>query len=357
MITRTRLIGAVATIALAGMMFGCGGGSSSSSASYVQTGKLVGGPVTGAAVFADSVSGGTRFVQDSNEIAAATVSDGSASDGLYTLPQLPSYSYILVSRGGTDKITGVPAIQMLAPAGASNITPLTTLVTLDQSGLLRAKLESMLPNGAKYDADVSLSSSPAVLLLVKSIETATRSLTDAIVAQSGYTLAQMQTQNAYIQTRIMQSIAAKLAESGSTVAAISTPTTLTTLLASALDNAIVQIRVDNQNTAIVGSSASIASTVATGAVTAAVNSLGNPTASSPLVTSVVFSESSLANAGSTFLNAVVVTVSQIIGTTITSVLTPATFVPPQVPVFTYTITQIITGATGGTGGSGTGTQF
>lgn len=355
---RTKLVGAVATIAMAGMLYGCGGGGSSSSAGYVQTGKLVGGPVVGATVFADNVAGGVRFVQDTGEIAALTISNGSTSDGVYTLPQLPAYTYILVSRGGVDKITNVPAIQMLAPAGARNITPLTTLVTLAPDATaaeaLKIKLQSLLPAGTAYDADVSESSSQAVLLLVKSIETATRSLTDTIVQQSGNTADQMAIQNAYIQSRIMQAVSAMASDATTTVADLTTPSLLTAKLTTALGVAIQQIRLDNQS-AVTGGTA--ASTIAINSVTAAVDALGNPTASSSLNTAVVMKESSLLNAASMFFNAVATTVTQIIGTTITSVLAPGTFVPPVVPVFTITINQIITGATGGTGGAGTGTQF
>jgi hypothetical protein len=354
MITRSKLFQCVALIALTGMMNGCGGGSSSSSSSFVQTGKLVQGPVTGATVFADNVQGGVRFVQDGTEITAVTNSSGG-----YTLPTLPTYSYILVSKGGTDQMTGMPAIQMLAPAGAANITPLTTLVTLDTSGLLKAKLEALLPNGAKYDTDVSENSSPAVLLLVKSIETAARSLTVAISDKSGSKISD--TQNAYIQARIMQAIAQTLADTGTSAADISTPSTLTTKLTTALGVAVTYILADNSNITITNAAdaVTIASTLATNSVAAAAASLNvSPSLSSPLDMASVKKEATLLNAAATFMNAVTNTVTAIIGTTITAVITPPIFNPPVIPVVTVTITAIITGATGSTGSSGgTGQQF
>src|SRR6185369_16624503 len=47
--------------------------------------------------------------------------------GHFTLPAVPPYSYVIVSRGGTDTLSGKPAMMMLAPSGAQNVSALTTM--------------------------------------------------------------------------------------------------------------------------------------------------------------------------------------------------------------------------------------
>jgi len=312
------------------------------------------GPVSGARIFADRVEAGVRFVEDGGEIATTTLADGS-----YTLPTLPSYNYIIVSKGGIDTLTGMEAIQMLAPAGSKNITPLTTLVALDASnpkldatkGVI-AKLNALLPAGVGYDTNISENSSQAALLLVKSIETATKSLTDALVNVSPQ-------RKAYIQARIMQAIAQTVADPLTTVADLSTPAQLTTKLNTALGVALNNILSDNTNITFTtpGDAAIVAANVATNSVLAARTALGviNPTAALPTAT--VQKESTLLNAATTFLNAVLGTVQVIITSSITVVVTPDPTSPPTITVVTVPIAVIVTGATGSTGSTGTGTQF
>jgi len=350
MMIRSKLFRYVALIALMGMMNGCGGGTSSSPG-FVQSGKLVQGPVSGARIFADRVDAGVRFVEDGGEIATTTLADGS-----YTLPTLPTYNYILVSTGGTDLLTNMPAIQMFAPAGSKNITPLTTLVALDSTNptldSTKGVIAKLKAAGVDYDTDISENSSPAVLLLVKSIETATKSLADALNTGSP-------TRKAYIQARIMQAIALSVAAPGTTVADLSTPSALTTKLTAALGVAVTNILADNSNITFTtpGDAATITSIVAANSVTAAVKSLGNPPQSSPLSTTTVQKEATLLDAAATFLNAVANTVTAIITSSITIVSTPDPVSPPTITVVTVPISIIVTGATGSTGSSGTGAQF
>jgi hypothetical protein len=363
--TRYKIMYYVLVVAVTLLASGCGGGSTSStlSPSYVQAGKVVGGPVSGATVFADhwDPAIGRQFVLDAGEIVAQFNTDDSGS---YRLPVLPTYDYVLVSRGGIDTVTGLDAIQMLAPAGAANITPFTTLVALDATNVkvdptigVRKKLEALLPNGARYDTDVSQYSSPAALLLLKSIETATRSLTDAItsqaiIQQSGYTISQFEVQNAYIQVRIMQAIAQRLA--GPTLD-ITIPDNLAAELTTALTVAIVAIRNDNSNNLVVGDAATIAGKVASDSVTAAVAAL-ETTSATGLSTAIVKLEAGitgLKNVATAFMAAVTSTVNAIIGTTITRVLAPPTFSPPSIPVVRIPISMVLTGSGGGPSSGGT----
>src|SRR6266567_4576965 len=112
------------------------------------SGRLTQGPVGGAVIFADEVSSGTRFVRDDGEIQTTT----DATTGIFTLPSEPGYAYILVSVGGTDQLTNQPAMQLIAPSGSANVTPLTTLVALDTTGLVKAKIEAL---GTSFDVDIS----------------------------------------------------------------------------------------------------------------------------------------------------------------------------------------------------------
>jgi len=141
MITLQRRICFLLLSLLTVVVYGCGGGGSASTpnTTSVQTGSVVQGPVRGATVFADNVAAGTRFVQDAGEISAPTDSTGG-----FFLPSFPSYDFVLVSMGGTDSITGQPALLLLAPAGSANISPLTTLVALDTTKAIQAKLEALM---------------------------------------------------------------------------------------------------------------------------------------------------------------------------------------------------------------------
>jgi len=155
------------------LVLGLGGcGSDSGVAVNNVSGVLTQGPVQGATIFADRIGAGTASLRDSNELYTTTDADGNFS------LQIPvNYgSYRLVSQGGIDKITQKPAMEMVAPAGAKNVTPLTTLVALapaaDQAAL-KAKIEA---TGIKFDADISKNAPTDALVLTKSVETAMESL-------------------------------------------------------------------------------------------------------------------------------------------------------------------------------------
>ncbi|MBN1932934.1 MAG: hypothetical protein JW786_15125 [Desulfobacterales bacterium] len=123
--------------------------------------------VKGATVFADKIEKNSitgNFELDDDE--ARTTS---SQTGDFSLSVPAGYGdYVICSKGGTitnsDGIE-VPARPMLAPAGAENITPVTTLVALDPT--LQEKL------GENYDADIAdpLGTSGEILQLAKTVET------------------------------------------------------------------------------------------------------------------------------------------------------------------------------------------
>jgi hypothetical protein len=136
----------------------CGGsgGSGGSSESAGIQGKLAQVYVKGALVWADKVeaNGLGNFARDAGETDSNSDNSGGYSlDVTYT-------DYVLVTTGGTVTNSSgeeVPAAPMLAPAvssgqGTTNITPLTTLVTMDPT--LKAKLSNL----GDWNADIASSS-------------------------------------------------------------------------------------------------------------------------------------------------------------------------------------------------------
>ena len=348
MISRSKLVSTFCLVALAAGMNGCGSDSTTPTAG--QSGRLVEGPVTGATVFADRVSGGVRFVQDSDEVATKTDS----VTGNFTLPSVPGYNYILVSKGGTDKITGQPAIQLLAPAGAANITALTTLVTLDTTGGVKAKLQALMPSGFSYDSDISTTASPAVLLVTKSVETIVQSLTNSVTSAAvtgGKTLTQAQV--SYIQSQTMQAIAQEFAKPAVDVTTLSTTASLVTTLGSAVSTATTNIQANNANVVFQAGTADTLAANAVGA-TQTVFNIGTTAGTTGLAGG---ETAAFATAGATatkaFTDSVSATTS---GLTVTVNTTPLLFAPPPVQVVTPITIPGTTGTTGGSS-SGNGATF
>ncbi len=114
----------------------------------VVSGRLAQTYVSGATVIADKVAadGIGNFRVDEGEV--RTISD---ADGYYEFTIPPNYGeYVLCSKGGTvrnSRGARVPALPMLAPEGAQNLTLTTTLVALHPS--LKNKI------GADFDKDVA----------------------------------------------------------------------------------------------------------------------------------------------------------------------------------------------------------
>ena len=153
--------------ALAG--FGCSDGGSRPAGDLGATlsGSVVQGPVSGALVIADKNG---NYLLDSDE--AFTFSDANGDFNDLVIPD--GYgSYVLVSTGGIDTLTDQPALPMLAPAGAKNITPITTLVALtpeaDRAALI-ADLDALAGEGNGYDSDPSEAAPADFVSLVKVVE-------------------------------------------------------------------------------------------------------------------------------------------------------------------------------------------
>ena len=233
MITKSKLFRGLSMGAFVVAMNGCSGGEGDSAALQGQSGKLIQGPVMGATVFADDISGGVHFTLGANEVSATT-----DESGIFTLPSVPGYNYVLVSSGGKDKLTNQPAIQMIAPAGSANVTPITTLVALDTTGSVKGKLESLMP-GFKFDDDISTSASPAVLMVAKSVETMVAAMTNAVSQKATAGGSKISAaQISAIQATTMLSITQELAKSNDD---LKTTVNLSTTLKAAATSAVISI--------------------------------------------------------------------------------------------------------------------
>jgi hypothetical protein len=355
MITRSKLLCSLLLVAFTGLMYGCGGGGSTAG-STPPSGKLVKGPVEGAIVFADRLDANNspNLVRDSDEVWAQT-----DANGKFTLPSVPNYKYVLVSQGGKDTLpsprTQQNAILMLAPAGSANITILTTLVALDTTGTVYKNLQALqsAPLNAALDFDVSTASTPATLLLMKSVEYAVQSITSTVsskAALSGFTITDQQI--ALIQCQALQQIALEFAKSTSNLA---TPAGLKAALTTAVSAGLTEI-----NKAVnIDINPSAATSIADTAVSEA--SALNPTlfSGSTLNISSVLIEKSLASPAlfsSSFAAALSATYAAISSLTTTSGNTPDPIGPSGIIVIANTLPPgIITGSAGtGSGGGGTG---
>jgi len=190
-------------------------------------GKVVQGEVSGATVFADRLDSGTRFLLDVGE--ASTTTD---AHGNFQLT--PSYTnYVIVSTGGTDTITGQKAITMLAPAGARNVSALTTLVALNPA--MQSKIEAL---GVSFDGDLSASVTPAALLLAKSVEATVQAFSDAVAKSGSVSPAAA----ADVQLQVLNSLAGELSKSSVTSATLSTPASLQSAVSNAVVSAAIAVQ-------------------------------------------------------------------------------------------------------------------
>jgi len=339
----SKILSALSLVVLTAALSGCG-----DSTAQGPNGRSVQGPVLGAVIFADNVASGTRFSLDSGEIFTTT----DAVTGDFTLPSVPGYNYILVSKGGTDKLTGQPALQMLAPAGSANVTPLTTLVALDTTGSVKAKLQALMP-GFSFDSDISTSASQSVLLVVKSVENMVQALNQSISTAAGSNTISA-AQSAQVQFQTMQAIAQQFAQPAVTAATLSAPASLSNALQTAASAAANSIQTENSNITISGATAiGLASRAVTSTATAL--SVGATATSTPIVGGETTAIT--ASVAQTLTNAVASS-SATAATAITVTETPAVYNPPPISVVTP-ITVPVTSTTGATGGNtgGTGVTF
>lgn len=116
----------------------------------VETGKVAQVYVSNATIIADKIGseGVGNFDLDLTEVHTFTDNEGNFSLDIPETYRLDDY--LLYSKGGTVRDSQgnlIPAFPMLAPKGARNITPMTTLAVL--SPALKAKI------GEDYDADIA----------------------------------------------------------------------------------------------------------------------------------------------------------------------------------------------------------
>lgn len=128
---------------------GGGGGDSSTLPATNVSGNLAQGYVRNGIIIADKLTAGSltgNFVLDDDE--ETTVSD---ADGYFSIEIPAGYGdYVLYTESGyvlDSSGNEVPAIPMLAPAGAKNITPVTTLV------VMKPELKDQI--GQDFDADIA----------------------------------------------------------------------------------------------------------------------------------------------------------------------------------------------------------
>jgi len=331
-----RLAAMAGTVAIL-LTCGCMGGGEvappgNSSTGTGASGKVVQGAVAGATVFADKIvaNGLGDMIMDSSESSYTTVTD---SNGHFTIPATPPYPYVIVSRGGTDTLSGKPAVMMLAPAGAQNVSALTTMVAIDPT--LKTKMESLM-GGASYDTDISQSVSPAALMLAKTIETSVQALTETL-NPGGSTLSGTQVND--IQLTTLTNLATQVSSLSTT--ALASPAALGSMVTTAVTATatVIDGRYTNIN---IGSAAALGSNIAATVPTIATAISGSATA--PLSSTGSASEASqLPAADQNSLSAAVSTsVSQSAATV--SVAAPATAPDSTAP--TVTAATPANGATG-----------
>lgn len=355
---------AVASMLLVGVagLNGCG---TDEPAAPPVTGIVAQDLVKGATVFADHASGTEANLKlDGDEVSAVT-----GTNGKFSLAA-PSYSYVLVTRGGIDTGSNQPAIQMVAPAGARNISPLTTLVALDTTGKAKALIEQM---GVKYDDNISAGASTAALALSQAAIATVNAVTTALNT-NGSTLTN--TQIAFIQQTVMSQVAAQLAAAPSVSSVVNNATTLNAVMVGAVTAAVATIQNATGANAVAVTlnngvtAGSFATTVMNGVVATIVNTVapgGLSTTGSVVEANVLGTGSSsaaatIANqaiaAGNTANGSVTVTPSATVGTvSITGTPAPTattgatyTFTPAgsstvSTDILTYTVTNLPSWAT------------
>lgn len=254
------LLRATWIMALSVTLSACGGGGGSQPG---PSGTVIQGPVEGATVFCDQIISGGRGNYQIDAIEEPTVTITRA-DGSFTIPAEPTYpNYLIVSHGGTDTITGQPAMQMLAPAGATNISPLTTMVVLDSGA--KDAIEAL---GVKYDDNIAEKATPAALLLLKSIETAVSALT-AILNPLGNTLPPNQVNE--IQEIILEQIANTV--KSQSASQLTSTAALETALSTALQNALTAIDTEYANISVGTNAATLAASIASSVVPAVADAI------------------------------------------------------------------------------------
>ncbi|MHB8829344.1 MAG: Ig-like domain-containing domain [Syntrophales bacterium] len=277
-----RYCGIILMLAGAIAMSACGGGGDGGApASAGLSGKIVQGPVSGALVFADH-NDGSALANGSFD--AGEISTTSNTDGTFTYPGKPGYAYISHSTGGTDTTTNKPALPMAAPPDVTVISPLTTMVALTppaQQAALIVKLESIM-GGASYASNPADSTTPAALALTKSIESAMTAVGGAAqqaAAESGGTTL-TNTQIDQIGTTVAQKIADQLSSPAVTTTTLTNSATLASTMATGAVAAAAEIS-SMSDTHVIFSNATVISNAVNTAVNTVSSEIATQTGSAP----------------------------------------------------------------------------
>jgi len=330
------VVASALTTALMMVVSGCG--SRNAPPSVTVSGAVVQGNVEGAIVFADR-NGNSLY--DTGEVSTASNPEPSlrvtASNGSFTLVIPPDYGpYRFVTYGGTDTTTNLPAAQLIAEAGSTRVTPITTLVATAPPESRAALISNLQSLGiSRIDADINVAT-PAIIALAKSVELALTGLDQATTTGSnGISL------SSRLQEVTARTIAAAVA--ASTVDQLENSTTLAEMISSSAGTALSavaadpafssQLDVSNVNSIIDSVSASVGTVVQ--AIADA--SEGGLTSTSPVVEATI-----------------VAPLTDTINSAIADIVTTTqdnTTVPPPPDI----INPPTTGSSGGnTGGTGTG---
>jgi hypothetical protein len=220
--------------------FGCHSSSNDNEPASQISGTVSQGAVSGASVFADHLtSAEANFKMDTDEAVTSTTTD---SNGKFTLPATPGFDFVVVSQGGTDTISGKPAMQMLASSDAKNITPLTTMMALTPAADRQALKDTIESLGIKFDDDISAAVSPAAMLLIESVQTAVATLSD-VMNPGGNTLPTATVND--IQRKVMAQVAQQI--KGKSKDDVTTPANLKTAISTAIAAAVTEVDAENDN--------------------------------------------------------------------------------------------------------------
>jgi hypothetical protein len=360
------LLGMGLILGLTGMMSGCGSDNSTPAASG-PGGTALQGPVSGATVVAKKVGNSDFSKIEKYDATNDELSVKTGTDGKFKFQSNPPYAHTLVMlTDGIDTLTGQKNIQMIAKAGSTYITPLTTLVATDTTGNVEAKLLALLPPNTKItnigDLDTSTQATPALLIVSKTIETAVTAMSATVsgkVNADGTNANKISPQQlAAVQTQTLQAIATTIAALpvDTATATLQTPSSLNTVvMAPALNVAITEItkpiiinNVSTPSNITISNPTAIATTIATAAIVSSANSInGTPTLTAPATaantSTVLVVESDKINinasAGSAAATAAATVTTQTAAAVttasapanITVVATPPAYVPPVVP--------------------------
>jgi len=138
----------ITSFAAFGLIAGCGDDT------VTPTGKVVKGPVKNEKVMFGTITAGVFSQYSAGKGTAANFVATTNSNGTYVV-LIPGKAIATKGVGSyVDPVTKatVTAPVLKAPAGSANISTLTTLVALDATGAVKAKIEAL---GIKYDADLS----------------------------------------------------------------------------------------------------------------------------------------------------------------------------------------------------------